>query len=119
MNDHYYGVLRVDKVRGWRWQSMMKPCCAAGHSFSPGPLLVQRCLPEAHVQISDGELSECGECARVQAFAKLYRQRLHDLSWFLRVAKLYLLHALAVCCIQPTKPMQTAFEPGLSCNTNR
>ena len=78
-----------------------------------GPLLVQRCLLEARGQMSDGE------CAKVQEFAELYCQRLHDFSWFMRVPKLYILYALAVCCIQPTKPMQTAFEPGLSCNTDR
>ena len=44
-----------------------------------GPLLVQRYLSDARSQMGEGE------CAKVQGFAKLYRQRLHDLSWFIRV----------------------------------
>jgi hypothetical protein len=44
-----------------------------------GPLLVQRYLSEARSQMGEGE------CAKVQELAERYRQRLHDLSWFMRV----------------------------------
>ena len=77
MSNHYHGVLRVDKARAQalddeavlrRWTQLFT-----------GPLLVQRYLSEARSQMGEGE------CAKVKEFAELYRQRLHDLSWFMRV----------------------------------
>jgi hypothetical protein len=44
-----------------------------------GPLLVQRYLSDARSQMGQGE------CDKVAEFAALYRSRLHDLSWFMRV----------------------------------
>lgn len=43
-----------------------------------GPLLVQRYLSGVREQMGDAEL------AKVHAFADLYRQRLLDVSWFMR-----------------------------------
>ena len=40
---------------------------------------MQRYLSEARSQMGEGE------CAKVKGFAERYRQRLHDLSWFMRV----------------------------------
>ena len=77
MGNHYHAVLRVDKARALalddeavlrRWTQLFT-----------GPMLVQRYLSEARSQMGDSE------CAKVREFAELYRQRLHDLSWFMRV----------------------------------
>ena len=77
MSNHYHAVVRVDKARALalddeavlrRWTQLFT-----------GPLLVQRYLSEARSQMGEGE------CAKVKEFAELYRQRLHDLSWFMRV----------------------------------
>ena len=77
MSNHYHVVLRVDKARALsmdheavlrRWTQLFT-----------GPLLVQRYLSAARDQMGESE------CAKVMAFAELYRQRLHDLSWFMRV----------------------------------
>jgi REP element-mobilizing transposase RayT len=77
MSNHYHAVLRVDKARALalddeavlrRWTQLFT-----------GPLLVQRYLSEARSQMGEGE------CAKVQELAERYRQRLHDLSWFMRV----------------------------------
>ena len=76
MSNHYHAVLRVDKARALalddeavlrRWTQLFT-----------GPLLVQRYLSEARSQMGEAE------CAKVAEFAELYRQRLHDLSWFMR-----------------------------------
>jgi len=77
MSNHYHAVLRVDKARALalddeavlrRWTQLFT-----------GPMLVQRYLSAARSQMGEGE------CAKVREFAELYRQRLHDLSWFMRV----------------------------------
>lgn len=77
MSNHYHAVVRVDKARALalddeavlrRWTQLFA-----------GPMLVQRYLSEARSQMGDAE------CAKVREFADLYRQRLHDLSWFMRV----------------------------------
>ena len=77
MSNHYHAVLRVDKARALalddeavlrRWTQLFI-----------GPLLVQRYLSEARSQMGEGE------CAKVREFAERYRERLHDVSWFMRV----------------------------------
>jgi hypothetical protein len=77
MSNHYHVVLRVDAARAAalddeavlrRWTNLFA-----------GPLLVQRYLSAARSQMGQAE------CAKVQEFAALYRQRLCDLSWFMRV----------------------------------
>ena len=77
MGNHYHAVLWVDKARAQalddeavlrRWTQLFT-----------GPMLVQRYLSKARSQMGDSE------CAKVREFADLYRQRLHDLSWFMRV----------------------------------
>ena len=77
MSNHYHVVLRVDAQRASalddeavlrRWTQLFT-----------GPLLVQRYLSDARSQMGQAE------CDKVQEFAALYRARLHDLSWFMRV----------------------------------
>jgi len=77
MSNHYHVVLRVDAARAAaldddavlrRWTQIFT-----------GPLLVQRYLSDARSQMGQAE------CDKVAEFAALYRSRLHDLSWFMRV----------------------------------
>ena len=77
MSNHYHVVLRVDSARARalddeavlrRWTQLFT-----------GPLLVQRYLSVLRVQMGPAELD------KVHEFAELYRQRLFDLSWFMRV----------------------------------
>ena len=77
MSNHYHVVLRVDQARAValddeavlrRWTQLFT-----------GPLLVQRYLSDARSQMGAAELD------KVQEFAEIYRQRLFDLSWFMRV----------------------------------
>jgi len=77
MSNHYHVVLRVDSARACalddeavlrRWTQLFT-----------GPLLVQRYLSELRGQMGPAELD------KVHEFAELYRQRLFDLSWFMRV----------------------------------
>jgi hypothetical protein len=77
MSNHYHVVLRVDAARAAalsdeevlrRWALLFA-----------GPLLVQRFLSPVR-----GAMGE-SECAKVREFAAVYRLRLHDLSWFMRV----------------------------------
>lgn len=77
MSNHYHVVLRVDAARAaalddeavlQRWTQLFT-----------GPLLVQRYLSDARSQMGQAE------CDKVNEFASLYRQRLADLSWFMRV----------------------------------
>lgn len=79
MSNHYHVVVRVDAARALtldddaalcRWTQLFK-----------GPLLVQRYLADADARASMGE----GELAKVRELASLYRSRLCDLSWFMRV----------------------------------
>lgn len=77
MSNHYHVVLRVDSSRASalddeavlrRWTQLFA-----------GPLLVQRYLSEARCKMGQAE------CDKVAEFAAIYRGRLHDLSWFMRV----------------------------------
>ncbi|GAB4405658.1 MAG: hypothetical protein OHK0048_25540 [Rhodoferax sp.] len=77
MSNHYHVVLRVDADRAQaldddavlrRWTRIFT-----------GPLIVQRYLSDAQAQMGQGELD------KVQELAALYRARLCDLSWFMRV----------------------------------
>ena len=78
MSNHYHAVLRVDAARAQaldddevlrRWTQLFT-----------GPLLVQRYLVPA-VRETMGQ----AERDKVHAFAETYRQRLADVSWFMRV----------------------------------
>ena len=78
MSNHYHAVLRVDAARAQalgddevlrRWTQLFT-----------GPLLVQRYLVPA-VRETMGQ----AERDKVHEFAETYRQRLADVSWFMRV----------------------------------
>jgi len=78
MSNHYHIVLRVDRQRaeGWgddevleRWTQLFT-----------GPLLVRRYLDEnLRAGMDEAEL------AKVHELAGVYRERLYDLSWFVRI----------------------------------
>lgn len=77
MSNHYHAVLRVDAARAAalsddevlrRWTQLFT-----------GPVLVQRYLGGAPELLGQAEQDKVGE------FAQLYRQRLADVSWFMRV----------------------------------
>jgi len=77
MSNHYHVVLRVDTERA----SALDDEAVLRHwtQLFAGPLLVQRYLSEARSQMGQAE------CDKVAEFAALYRGRLHDMSWFMRV----------------------------------
>ena len=77
MSNHYHAVVRVDKARALALED--EAVLRRWTQLFTGPLLMQRYLSEARSQMGEGE------CAKVKEFADLYRQRLHDLSWFMRV----------------------------------
>ncbi len=77
MSNHYHAVLRVDAARAnalsdddvlRRWTQLFT-----------GPVLVQRYLGGGPESLGQTERDKVGE------FAQLYRQRLADVSWFMRV----------------------------------
>ena len=77
MSNHYHAVLRVDAARAAalsddevlrRWTQLFT-----------GPVLVQRYLGGAPELLGQAEQDKVGE------FAQLYRLRLADVSWFMRV----------------------------------
>jgi REP element-mobilizing transposase RayT len=74
MSNHYHLVVKLDpdEATGWsddevlqRWTSLFR-----------GPLLVQR--------YRGGEALSSAECATVRSITAVYRQRLGDLSWFMK-----------------------------------
>ena len=78
MSNHYHIVLRIDQSRaqGWSDEAVLRRWTGV---FS-GPLAVQRYLdPQKRDTLHDAEL------AQVQEWAGIYRSRLADLSWFMRV----------------------------------
>ena len=77
MSNHYHVVVRVDAERAAGWSD--EEVLARWTQLFAGPLLVQRyLLPQARVQMGEAQL------AMVAEFAATYRQRLADLSWFMR-----------------------------------
>ena len=77
MSNHYHAVLRVDAPRAQalsddevlrRWTQLFT-----------GPVLVQRYLASAPGALGGAEVD------KVREFAQLYRERLADVSWFMRV----------------------------------
>ena len=83
MSNHYHVVLRVDRAPALaldddavlrRWTQLFT-----------GPLLVQRYLSESSESSEPGGQMGQAELEKVHQFAELYRQRLFDLSWFMRV----------------------------------
>ena len=76
MSNHYHIVVRVDNERNYelsteevmnRWTQLYK-----------GPVLINRNLAEQRSEMSESELFMVDELATV------YRERLSDLSWFMK-----------------------------------
>ena len=82
MSNHYHIVVRIDQERasGWSVEQVLRRWTAL---FS-GPLLVRRYLSKARVEMGEAEI------ARVEELAEAYRDRLHDLSWFMRTLNEYI-----------------------------
>ena len=74
MSNHYHVVLSVDRRRVQRWSDdeVIERWTRLFH----GPLLVQRRLA--------GESLTTAESATVKEIAAIWRNRLHDISWFMR-----------------------------------
>ena len=76
MSNHYHIVVRVDQKRASEWS--IEEVLRRWTALFTGPLLVTRYLSESRAEMSRVEIAE------VEAFAEVYRGRLHDLSWFMR-----------------------------------
>ena len=77
MSNHYHLVVRVDvdRAAGWSDEEVLRRWT----QLFAGPLLVQRfLLPQIRQRMGSAEL------AKVAEMATTYRQRLADLSWFMR-----------------------------------
>lgn len=77
MSNHYHIVLRVDAGRGMDWGT--DEVLKRWTQLFNGPSSVQRYLSEGPERLS------AAEATQVEEHAELYRARLHDLSWFMRV----------------------------------
>lgn len=75
MSNHYHLVLRVDVELAQSWS--MNEVVERWLSFFSGNPLVHRYL-------SEDELSKA-ELAKVAEFAEIWRERLMDISWFMRI----------------------------------
>lgn len=77
MSNHYHVVVRIDadRARAWDDDEVLKRWT----QIFTGPAFVQKYLSDARDTMSDGELSRLGE------FVSVYRERLYDLSWFMRI----------------------------------
>jgi REP element-mobilizing transposase RayT len=78
MSNHYHIVLKVDQPRAVDWSD--DEVLERWTRLFSGPLLVQRYLnADTRAQMGEAELDA------VARWAETYRQRLADLSWFMRV----------------------------------
>lgn len=77
MSNHYHLVVRIDehRTRSWSDEEVLKRWT----QLFTGPLFVQRYLSDARSEMSDSELDRVGQ------WVELYRTRLCDLSWMMRV----------------------------------
>ena len=78
MSNHYHVVLRVDADRAAALTD--DEVLARWTRLFTGPMLVQR-----YVQPATRATMGNAECDKVREMAHTYRQRLCDLSWFMRV----------------------------------
>ncbi|MCX8018252.1 MAG: transposase [Rhodocyclaceae bacterium] len=78
MSNHYHIIVRIDRARALAWSD--DEVLKRWTQLFAGPLLVQRYLAEAtRAQMSAAEIE------RVGIWAAVYRERLADLSWYMRV----------------------------------
>jgi REP element-mobilizing transposase RayT len=78
MSNHYHIVVKVDAQRALEWSD--DEVLERWTQLFDGPPLVQRYLqPATRAALGDAEL------AQVREWARVYRTRLYDLSWYMRV----------------------------------
>ena len=77
MSNHYHIVLRVDAKRAKSWS--VEEVLQRWTQLFAGPLLVQRYLSPARESMGEAEIR------RVEQFAEEYRERLMNVSWFMRI----------------------------------
>jgi hypothetical protein len=77
MSNHYHIVLRIDDGRAKKWTD--EEVLHRWTQLFTGPLFVQRYLSDDRAEMDVSQLSS------VSTSAATYRERLHDLSWFMRV----------------------------------
>ncbi len=77
MSNHYHLVVRVDADRAQSWSQ--QEILERWTQMFDGPMLVQQVLAGKSDEMDQASL------LRVEEFANNYRQRLADLSWFMRV----------------------------------
>jgi REP element-mobilizing transposase RayT len=77
MSNHYHIVLRIDALRPAQWDT--REVLQRWTQLYQGPWLVR-----AYLATEAGEGMDQAELARVEEYAMTYRQRLADLSWFMR-----------------------------------
>jgi REP element-mobilizing transposase RayT len=77
MSNHYHIVVRIDDERAKKWTD--EEVLNRWTQLFTGPLFVQRYLSEESSEMDVSQL------AGVSTWASTYRERLHDLSWFMRV----------------------------------
>ncbi len=77
MSNHYHLVVRIDadRAKSWSQQEVLERWT----QIFDGPMLVQQ------VVAGKGEELDQASLLKVEEFAATYRQRLADLSWFMRV----------------------------------
>ncbi len=75
MSNHFHIVVRIDRERAEEWDT--QEVLERWTRLFQGPLLVQRYL-------KDPEALDASEKKPLEALAETYRQRLHDLSWYMR-----------------------------------
>jgi len=76
MSNHYHIVVRIDRERALEWS--VEEVLRRWTTLFTGPLLVTRYLSESRAKMTQAEI------AKIEELAEVYRERLHDLSWFMR-----------------------------------
>ena len=77
MSNHYHVVVRIDNKRAQQWSTAQ--VLQRWTQLFTGPRLVQRYLSAARSAMGESELE------KVHEMAEIYRARLFDLSWLMRV----------------------------------
>jgi hypothetical protein len=77
MSNHYHIVVRIDDEQAKKWTD--EEVLRRWTQLFTGPLFIRRYLSEDRAEMDISQL------ASVSTSAATYRERLHDLSWFMRV----------------------------------
>jgi len=80
MSNHYHIVLRVDKEAAENWATL--EIIERWGQFFSYPVLISRFLK--------GECTSSAEVKAVDEIVQEWRQRLHDISWFMRILNEYI-----------------------------